>query len=231
MTLRVYLGFDGRKAEREAFAVAERTARRFGCEVIPLYEERLRACGLLTRPTDRRGGIWDLISNAPASTDFAITRFFVPLLAHSGLALFADCDVQFCEDPHELLAVADASKAVHCVKHAPMQLSGRKMDYQVQRDYPRKLWSSVCLWNADHPANKRLNLTTLNQWHRDDLHAFGWLADDEIGELPAEANWLVGIQPKPERPLIAHWTLGTPHMPGHENCAHSEMWLAEASQR
>lgn len=223
--MRVFIGFDPRAAEVAAFDVAAKTAQRFGCEVIPLYEDRLRSAGIVTRPMDRRGGMWDLNSNASQSTEFAISRFAVPILAHSGWALFVDSDVVFLRDPHEMLESADPSKAVHVVKHdMPLSDSGLKMDGQQQNWYPRKNWSSVALYRADHPAHRRLNLTTLNQWPGRDLHAFGWLHDDEIGELPPEANWLVGVQPKPERPMIAHFTLGTPSMKGLEQCEHADVW-------
>jgi hypothetical protein len=224
--MRVYLGHDPRPAELAAYDVAEKTARRFGCEVIPLHEERLRLAGMLTRPMDRRGGMWDLNSNASQSTEFAISRFAVPLLAHSGWCLFADCDVVFLEDPHEILRMADPTKAVMCVKHADLRIvDTAKMDDQIQTSYPRKLWSSVTLWNCDHDATRRLNLTTLNQWPGRYLHAFGWLHDDEIGTLSRECNWLVGLQPKPERPIVAHFTLGCPAMEGHEDCEHADIWL------
>lgn len=226
--MRVYIGHDGR--EQIAYDVAAKTACSFGCEVSPVYEDMLRTSGLLTRPLDRRGAMWDLHSNAPQSTEFAISRFFVPLLAHSGWCLAVDCDVVFMEDPHELLEFADASKAVMVVKHEPLTSTGIKMDGQVQTVYERKNWSSVVLWNVDHVANKRLNLVTLNQWPGRDLHGFRWLADSEIGTLPGAANWLVGVQPKPSRPIIAHYTLGVPAMPGHENCEYADIWT-KASER
>lgn len=226
--MRVYIGHDSR--EQEAYDVAAKTACSFGCAVLPIYEDRLRVAGLLTRPTDRRGGMWDLNSNAPQSTEFAISRFFIPLIAHSGWCLAVDCDVVFLEDPHELLEFADEGKAVMVVKHLPLAGTGIKMDGQIQTTYQRKNWSSVVLWNVDHAANKRLNLMTLNQWPGRDLHGFRWLADSEIGELPGAANWLVGVQPKPSRPIIAHYTLGVPAMAGHEHDEYAEIWT-EASKR
>jgi len=229
MNLRIYIGHDSR--EQAAFDVACKTARQFGCDVIPLYEDRLRASGILTRPLDRRGGMWDLNSNAPQSTEFAISRFVVHILGHSGWVLFTDGDVVFMQDPHELEQYRDGSKALLCVKHEDFKLLPTKMDDQPQTFYPRKLWSSVMYFNCDHPANRRLNLTMLNQWPGRDLHALKWLHDDEIGALPAEANWLVGIQPRPERPIIAHYTLGTPDMPGLSECAHADIWMQQASQR
>jgi len=227
--VRVFIGYDYR--EQVAFEVAAKTAQRFGCEVIPLYEGRMRLSGMLTRPLDRRGQRYDMNSDAPQATDFAIARFGVPMLAHAGVVLFADCDVVFMEDPHQLLDLIDLSKAVSVVKHAiPKALPTLKMDGQVQSWYPRKLWSSITVWNCDHPANARLNLTTLNQWPGRDLHAFKWLDDDDIGELSPEWNWLCGLQPKPEHPKIAHFTLGTPDMPGHEDDPYAEIWL-EARQQ
>jgi hypothetical protein len=59
------------------------------------------------------------------------------------------------------------------------------------------------------------------------LHAFYWLADSEIGELPQEWNWLVGVQPKPENPKIAHFTLGGPYFAEYRDCDYSDEWRAE----
>lgn len=225
--VRIYIGYD--PTQERAFDVARKSAESFGHEVIPLYADRLRACGLLTRPMDTRGGRWDLVSGAPQSTDFALTRFFVPLLAHSGWAMYVDSDVIFMRDPDSLRCHNGA--AVSVVKHTLGRLATVKMDGQIQKSYPRKLWSSVMLFDCDHKAHKRLTIDALNGWHRDALHGFDWLTDDEIGTLPPEANWLVGIQPKPANPIIAHYTLGTPDMEGHEHDEHAELWLERVSQR
>lgn len=226
--MRIFIGWDQR--ESCAFDVARNSAEKFGHEVIQLRADRLRAAGLLTRPVDTRGEIWDLVSGQPQSTDFALTRFFVPLLAHSGHALFVDCDVVFLRDPLELFGIA-GDWAVRVVKHPQLTLTTRKMDGQVQKQYPRKLWSSVMLFNCDHRGNRRLTLDALNGWHREDLHQLLWLADNEIGDLPPEANWLVGIQPKPADPIIAHYTLGTPDMKGHEHDEHADLWREQVSER
>lgn len=227
--MRIYIGWDSR--EVEAYDVAAKTARHYGCSIHPVYEGRLRESGLMTRPLDRRLLMYDLNSGANQSTEFAISRFFVPLLAHSGWALAVDCDVVFMRDPNLLMEFADIEKAVIVVKHPPQSIASKiKMDGQIQTGYERKNWSSVVLWNCDHTANKRLNLMMLNQWPGRDLHAFKWLSDEEIGELPPEANWLVNVQPKPEDPIIAHFTLGIPTMGGHAADEYAEIWT-EASQR
>lgn len=225
--MRIYIGHDPK--EQRSFDVALASAQSFvGNSARPLYEDRLRLSGMLHRPTDTRGQSWDLHSGAPQSTRFAIARFFTHLLAHSGWCLFTDGDVVFLRDPKELLGYADTRYAVQVVKHQLGPIGETKMDGQVQTSYPRKLWSSVILWNVDHKANRRLNLEMLNTWPGRDLHAFNWLADDEIGELPAEWNWLVGMQEKPIYPAIAHYTLGTPEL--IDNCPHANIWHEAAKQ-
>ncbi len=56
------------------------------------------------------------------------------------------------------------------------------------------------------------------------MHRFFWLHDSEIGELPAEWNWLVGLQPKPDAPKLAHFTLGTPDLPLVEPLDEHKLW-------
>jgi hypothetical protein len=217
------MGHDER--EKVAFDVACRSLKKH-CDIepTPLVADRLAASGLLRRMQDRRGGIYDLPSNAPCATDFAISRFLTPFLAQTGWALFVDCDVIFLDDPRKMLFEADSRFAVQVVKHNNGHKAGMKMDGQEQILYPRKNWSSVLLWNCDHPANRRLTLQDVNERPGRDLHAFYWLADSEIGELSAEWNWLVGVQPKPDAPRIAHFTLGGPFTVGWEGAEHDEIW-------
>lgn len=226
--LKVYIGWDNR--EEEAYRVAANSITRrasIPTSITPLNAQRLYDNGIVRRPTDTRGGRYDILSNAPASTEFAITRFATPFLAQSGWALFADCDIVCLADIAELLYLTDPKYAVMCVKHNFDNLTGKKMDGQVQVSYPRKLWSSVMLFNCDHPANKRLSLNDINERPGRDLHALYWLADSEIGELPAEWNWLLGLQPKPRVPKIAHLTLGTPNLPGVVDHPDHVIWWQE----
>jgi hypothetical protein len=101
------------------------------------------------------------------------------------------------------------------------------MDGQAQLAYPRKNWSSVVLWNCDHPANRRLSLVDVQERRGFDLHQFYWLADNEIGALPAEWNWLVNVEPQPLAPKIAHFTLGGPFTPGWQGANHDSLWYQE----
>lgn len=222
--MRVYIGYDAR--EEDAYRVAVRSLAKVSPSAIvtPLIADRLAACGLLRRMQDRRGLVYDLASNAPQSTDFAISRFLVPHLAQTGWALFTDCDMVFLADIAELFALADPRYAVMVVKHGELTGTGTKMDGQAQIPYPRKNWSSVCVFNADHPANRRLSVQDVNERPGRDLHAFYWLADSEIGALPPEWNHLVGIDPSERAAKILHYTCGVPSMPGLESSELAHVW-------
>ena len=221
--MKIFMGYDER--EKIAFDLACRSLRKHSAlEVTPLNAERLAASRLLRRAQDRRGQIWDLPSNAPCSTDFAISRFLTPILAQTGWALFVDSDIVFLDDPAKMLFEADSRFAVQVVKHDNGHKDGMKMDAQIQTVYPRKNCSSVMLFNCDHPANRRLSLQDINERPGRDLHAFYWLADSEIGDLAPEWNWLVGVQPRPEAPRIAHFTLGGPFTSGWQGAEHDEIW-------
>jgi hypothetical protein len=227
--VRIYIGYDNREPEAYRVAVKSILKHSPSAQITPLKLDRLESCGLITRPVDRRGQIYDLISNAPCSTDFANSRFLVPHLAQTGWALFVDSDIVALSPLEELFALADPDKAVMVVKHSVEQGIGSKMDGQVQTSYTRKNESSVCLFNCDHPANLRLSLWDINNKPGCDLHRFFWLADSEIGYLPGEWNWLVGVEPKPEQPKIAHFTLGALFTPGWQGAEHDDIWLEAAN--
>lgn len=222
--MKVWIGHDQREQAAYNVAASSLHAHCPDAEAIPLKLDRLASSGLLRRPMDSRGQLYDLHSNAPCSTQFAISRFMVPILCQTGWALFVDCDVVFLADVAELFALVDPSKAVMVVKHNHHGV-GEKMGGLAQTHYPRKNWSSVAMFNCDHPANARLSLQDVNERPGRDLHAFYWLADSEIGELPPEWNWLVNVEPKPKNPKIAHFTLGGPWLPTWNGAEHDEIWL------
>lgn len=224
--MKLYIGYD--PAEQAAYDALINSIGPTQIRVETLNEEKLRAKGLYSRLVDKRGQYYDMISNAPCSTEFSTSRFLTPILSQSGWALFMDCDMVFLSDPHYIMKYADPSKAVMVVKHRHLGKENDKMGGMTQTSYLRKNWSSVMLFNCDHPANSRLSLHDVNSRPGRDLHRFYWLDDSEIGELPAEYNWLVGVQQKPKNPKIAHFTLGGPWIPGWEPQDHDEIWLKYA---
>jgi hypothetical protein len=225
----IWIGFDPREAD--AFAVARNSTLRRLTAPIPVHGlmlADLQARGLYTRPTERVDGqLWDAISGAPMATEFAITRFLVPLLAKTGWALFMDCDMLVRCNLARLFDLADPSKAVMVVKHDFQPSNLAKMDGQIQTAYPRKNWSSVCLFNCDHPANRFLVPDNVNALPGRDLHGFCWLRDEDIGELSVEWNWLVGHSDPQVNPRVVHFTDGVPSLPGYEFQPYADEWKAE----
>jgi len=218
----IYVGYDPR--ETNNFVVCLRSARsmmkREDIPVHGLVLDQVRRRGLYTRPTsiNMEGKLWDKISDAPMSTEFACSRFLVPHLQKEGLALFVDCDTMFLSDPAELFDLVDPSKAVTCVKHNHVPTEEKKKTGEIQTKYNRKNWSSVMVFNCEHPANQKLTVEMINTLPGRDLHAFCWLEDDDIGALPATWNHLVGVTMMPTEHInLVHWTLGSPNIVAREN--------------
>src|SRR5688572_20060178 len=138
----IFIGFDHREAQ--AYAVCRASIESRLTLQIPIYGivlDDMREAGLYTRKTETRDGkMWDTISNAPMSTEFAITRFLTPHLAKmyskpgqsTGWALFMDCDMLIRENLVRLFELADPRYAVMCVKHRHTPPPGVKMDGQAQ---------------------------------------------------------------------------------------------------
>lgn len=182
------------------------------------------------RPSERRsdGRLYDVISDAPMSTDHAIARFFIPWLCdYQGFALFTDGDILCRANPTTLFWDAEAHPeiAVWCVQHPPLESTGLKKDREVQLPYPRKNWSSVMLFNCAHPANGALDLACLNALPGRDLHRFCWLPDEAIGALGPEWNWLVNLSKPIFQPSIVHFTEGLPSLPEHADDPYAEEWF------
>jgi len=234
MEASIFIGWDPREAA--AFAVARSTLRHHLNLPIPIYGLVLADLikrGLYTRPVEYRASaadrpvMWDVISDAPQSTEHANSRFLVPHLAGSGWALFMDGDMMVRGNLTPLFTrLLDPAKAVYCVKHRHEPPPGVKMDGQTQTRYARKNWSSFVVFNCDHASNKPLTPDVVNTLPGRDLHRFAWLRDHEIGELGPEYNFLVGHTDPAIDPLVVHHTEGTPDMPGYENVAYADEWRA-----
>ncbi len=223
-----WIGYDSRMPV--AFAVAKYSLRQWE-RYIPvngLVLSDLQRRGLYRRPTQiqNQHQLWDVISNAPMSTEFSISRFLVPHLAGTGMALFCDSDVLFRESVSRLFEMAVDGKAVYCVKHEHDPKQVTKMDGQIQTRYSRKNWSSVMLFDCDHPSNQKLTVDMVNTLPGRDLHRFCWLEDDEIGELPPQWNYLVGQGKMLRAPAsIVHFTEGLPDMDGYGEQEYADVWL------
>jgi len=145
------------------------------------------------------------------SNQFTYSRFLVPhLMGWGGWALYIDGDMLLRADIAELWSLRDDTKALLCVQHDYKTRLREKYLGAKNEDYPRKNWSSVMLWNCAHPANRCLTPEFVQKATGAQLHRFAWLADELIGALPREWNWLPDeLGPNPQAKLL-HWTLGAP---------------------
>jgi hypothetical protein len=242
MLASIFVGFDPRQAA--AFAVARNSLERRDNLPIPvrgLVLSSLRERGLYWRPHEMRDGrLWDPISEAFMATEFSNSRFLTYHLARElqngsrrerGWALFIDCDVLVRTSIDKIVAGIDRKKALVCVQHRYEPPEGSaKMDGQVQQLYARKNWSSVMLFNLDHPANEALTPGLINTLPGRDLHRFCWLADEEIGALSPSWNWLAGHSDADLEPDIVHFTEGLPDVPGYENTPYADEWRVELAR-
>lgn len=229
----IWIGWEPR--EVAAFAVARHSIKQRLSRAIPvnaLVLADLQKAGLYRRPMERRpvtnGSVmWDVLSDAPMSTEHANSRFLVRFLQTNGWALFMDSDMLVRVDLARLFAELHPRYAVYCVKHVHNPPVGMKMDSQMQVQYARKNWSSFMAINCVHEANAALTLEMINTRPGRDLHRLCWLDDALIGELDPAWNYLVGHSDRGIVPNVVHFTAGTPDMPGFEDCEYADEWYAE----
>jgi hypothetical protein len=114
--------------------------------------------------------------------------------------------------------------AVMVVKHNYRTKSKQKYLGNKNEDYPRKIWSSLILWNCAHPKNASLTTEFVERKEGAFLHRFAWLEESEIGALQIEWNWLATeYEDNPNAHLI-HYTLGTPCFRSYQTAPMSSDW-------
>lgn len=231
--LSLFIGYDPR--EDQAYRVCAYSVRvrsSIPLAINPIHLHKIQTSGLYTRPTQRRDHkLWDMISDAPMSTEFAISRFLTPHLSKTQWAIFCDCDFLWLDDIAKLFALANDRYAVMCVQHKHQPPETSKMDGQAQLHYARKNWSSLMLFNCKHPAHMALTLDFINRVPGRDLHRFCWLKDSEIGALPETWNWLEGHSaPRTTPPSAIHYTRGGPWFDHMKDCAYAQEWRDEMAR-
>lgn len=233
----VYVGFDPREAAE--FAVCVHSITRHITQPLPIRGLVLRSLqeeALYVRPHTMKPAMmekpimWDVISDAPMSTEHANARFLIPTIETSGWHLFMDGDMLVRGNVARVFDKLDNAKAIYCVKHDHQANNSVKMDGQYQTNYARKNWSSFMLVNCSHKKNRSFaNDDLANTLPGRDLHRFCWLEDEDIGELPLTWNWLVGSSPPLDNPNVVHYTNGTPRMAGYEKTPFADEWREELS--
>ena len=217
---KIFVGYDSR--EDIAWQVCKHSLLRHsddGLTVVPIRQSILRELGLYTRSPD-----------LGASTEFSLTRFLTPYLAaQHGWVLFCDCDFLFTSDVRNIFDRLDRTKAVYCVQHDYAPAHQVKMDGKRQAIYPRKNWSSLMVFNCDHPDVRALTPAVVNSVSPAFLHRFEWVGDDSaIGALELDWNFLEGEYPKPlKTPRVIHYTNGGPWFEEWQDCDYADLWLHE----
>lgn len=160
---------------------------------------------------------------------FIYSRFLIPYLqGFKGWAIFCDGDMAMTDDIAKLWGQRDDyNKAVCVVKHDYKTKHKRKYIGTPMEadnvDYPRKNWSSVMLWNCSHYGNRILMPEFISESPGSLLHRFGWLKDEQVGDVSPDWNVLVGEQDASLASML-HFTLGIPAIPHYENCDGAEHW-------
>ena len=233
-TIPIFVGYDASTAE--AFlacsgSITENT--KDSTPVIhPLQHRNLRRDGLFYRQwdIDEVGQYWDKEDGRPFSTEFSFSRFctvdWARRMGYTGWVMFCDSDFIFLSDLTKLFDYARKypDKALLTVQFDWQPAEEMKMDGRIQSQYNRKLWSSLMMFNMDHPANAGLTTQLVNTASGSDLHRFCWLSDDDIGELPGGWNWIEGISSDHQTPFAVHHSHGLPIHPGYETSRYAEEW-------
>ena len=168
------------------------------------------------------------------SNQFIYSRFAAADIAHySGPpVIFADgADMVCTVDLKTILDEAQYGMAVQVVKRpdyqpTPVKYLGTEME-SANRAYHCKQWSSVMLIQPSHCGWRRIN------WEMKDpayWQEFGWLRDNEIGELDPTWNRLVDEGDPVDDAKIMHFTLGIPAMRAYRSSPGAEKWWVEAKE-
>ena len=161
---------------------------------------------------------------AGESTEFSFTRFYVPMLCnYKGIAMFCDNDFVWKCDPLEIEKYL-GNNDIAVVKHKYYKANDTKMDGVKNKDYPRKNWSSLIIYNCSKLRN--LSKEYLDDARPADLHELRWAKN--IGEIPRQYNHLVGIYKKRYNPYnkikALHYTSGGPWFDNYKESELSEEW-------
>lgn len=162
---------------------------------------------------------------------FTVSRFLVPyLMGFHGRAIFMDAsDMLMRGDVAELDSLFDPSFAVQVVKHPdyetrhPRKYVGTGMESD-NRNYPRKNWASVMLFNCGHPVWQDMTPERIGAYPIGELLSLDFCGED-VGELHPKWNRLVDEgQPSGN---VLHWTAGIPGFEAYRDAPFAAEWFAE----
>lgn len=157
---------------------------------------------------------------------FIYSRFLIPWLCEwSGYAIFLDGDMLLRSDIAELWELRRPDLGVQCVQHDYRTRYTTKYLGNANRDYPRKNWSSVMLFNCGYFPNRVLTPEFVAGKDGAYLHRMGWLTDEQIGALPPEWNHLTMEFDRNDMARLLHYTIGIPAFAEYESQEGGREWF------
>lgn len=166
------------------------------------------------------------------STEFSNNRFLIPFLNDfKGFSIYMDDDFLCNCDICELVNFFDFNCAVCVVKHKNYKSKVlKKMDNIVQKNYFKKNWSSLMIFNNSHEDVLKLSPKFVNEVNPLLLHQFNWTK--KVGGIPLTYNYLVDEYETIEHEKIKmlHYTIGGPWYQEFTNCSYSNVWNKEKEE-
>lgn len=160
------------------------------------------------------------------STDFSFSRFLTPyLLGYRGLGLFMDCDFVCKADIAELFDEMPLTSCVGVVKHDYRPKSTTKFLGNRQEAYPKKLWSSLMLFNCASARVKALTPKLVNEAEGSYLHQFQWTHESRIHGFDESWNFIPNHSEG--EPKMIHYTEGGPWFKDYRGVPYSSEWFIE----
>ena len=128
---------------------------------------------------------------ANQSTEFTYSRFLIPYLEnYEGFSIFVDDDFIFQKSLLPMFYYLNPDDAVACIQYPQYKHDGTKFNGEVNIDYPKKLWSSMMIFNNGHEDCKKLTPEVVNTWTGKQLHQFEWT--DKISKIPERYIFVEG---------------------------------------
>lgn len=148
---------------------------------------------------------------ANQSTEFTYSRFLIPHLEnYEGYSIFIDNDFIWRKPILPLFYYLNLDDAVACIQYKQIEHDTTKFNGEVNIDYPKKLWSSLMIFNNGHEDCKKLTPEAVNTWTGKQLHQFEWT--DKISPIPEKYVFTEGYDNPDEKWDYhgIHYTRGGP---------------------
>ena len=212
--LTIYIGHDSRHGDLSKvskFAILESIKQGFGRGWMHdqvKWEPEVKILDIAEIPEYTR-------EYANQSTEFTYSRFLIPYLEnYEGFSIFIDDDFIFKKSILPMFYYLNPNDAVACIKYPQYKHDETKFDGEVNIDYPKKLWSSMMVFNNGHEDCKKLTPEVVNTWTGKQLHQFEWT--DNISKIPEHYIFVEGYDNHEEKYNYSgiHYTRGGPWVKG-----------------